>query len=66
MSNLERIKNKIAKMSLTEFIEFCGDESCENIICNEIRGENAFCRGNVLADCGECLKHFLESEVEGE
>ena len=62
-TEFELIKAKIAKMNLTDFIEFCGGESCENIICGEIPKEKAHCSDRKEHDCGKCIKQFLESEV---
>mgnify|MGYP000124635956 CR=1 FL=1 len=53
MTNFEEIKRKIANMNIDELIEFCGGDTCENVLCAFVRDGD--CCGNncrVSYDCG--------------
>ena len=34
MTNFEEIKRRIANMNADELIEFCGGDTCENVLCS--------------------------------
>ena len=60
-TNFDRIKHMISKMSMKEFIEFCGGENCQNIICREIPPSKAHCHAKSFShDCGECMREYLK------
>lgn len=64
MTNFEEIKRKIANMNIDELIEFCGGDTCENVLCAFVRDGD--CCGNncrVSYDCGGCIKKFLQRET---
>lgn len=63
MTNFEEIKRKIANMNIDELIEFCGGDTCENVLCAFVRDGD--CCGNnckVSYDCGGCIKKFYISD----
>jgi hypothetical protein len=65
MTNFESIKYNISNMSVDEFIEYCGGDSCINILCKEISGQYIRCMNTGrAAGCGECIKEYLEAEIE--
>lgn len=50
-------------MNTDELIEFCGGDTCENVLCAFVRDGD--CCGNnckVSYDCGGCIKKFLQRE----
>ena len=59
MTNFEEIKRKIANMNIDELIEFCGGDTCENMLCSFVSGNNC----KVSYDCGGCIKKFLQRET---
>lgn len=64
MTNFEEIKRKIATMNTDELIEFCGGDTCENVLCSFV--SDGDCCGNnckVSYDCGDCIKKFLQRET---
>lgn len=64
MTNFEEIKKKIANMNIDELIEFCGGDTCENVLCSFV--SDGDCCGNnckVSYDCGGCIKKFLQRET---
>lgn len=66
MTNFEEIKKKIANMNTDELIEFCGGDTCENVLCSFV--SDGDCCGNnckVNYDCGGCIKKFLQRETRG-
>ena len=63
-TNFDRIKYEISKMNMEEFIEFCGSESCENIICGQITSDYAHCSNMRPHDCGECIREYLKRRPE--
>ena len=66
MTNFEEIKRKIATMNTDELIEFCGGDTCENVLCSFV--SDGDCCGNnckVSYDCGDCIKKFLQKRDEG-
>ena len=42
-------------MNADELIEFCGGDTCENVLCSFVRD----------GDCGGCIRKFLQRESEG-
>lgn len=63
-TNFEEIKRKIATMNTDELIEFCGGDTCENVLCSFV--SDGDCCGNnckVSYDCGDCIKKFLQRET---
>lgn len=67
MTNFERIKEKILNINIDEFIEYCGGDTCDNILCREVSGNYVLCRGSGRSlNCGTCIKEFLEAEIEQE
>jgi hypothetical protein len=63
-TNFDRIKYEISKMDMEEFIEFCGGESCENVICGQISAEYAHCANRRPHDCSECIREYLKRKSE--
>lgn len=69
-TNFDRIKYEISQMNMEEFIEFCGSESCDNIICGQIPVQYAYCANknpsdfDKLSDCGKCIKEYLGRKPE--
>lgn len=61
-SNFERIKDKILRMNISEFIEYCGGDSCENILCKEISKGHWHCINGRDHDCGVCIREYLEAK----
>lgn len=63
MTNFEEIKREIATMNADELIEFCGGDTCENVLCKFVRDGDC-CKNsyNVSYDCGSCIKRFLQAE----
>ena len=64
MKGFEEIKRKIATMNTDELIEFCGGDTCENVLCSFV--SDGDCCGNnckVSYDCGDCIKKFLQRET---
>ena len=41
MTNFEEIKRKIANMNIDELMEFCGGDTCENVLCAFVRDGDA-------------------------
>lgn len=66
MTNLDEIKKRIASMNADELIEFCGGDTCENVLCSFV-SDGDCCGGNykVSYDCGSCIKKFLQKETKG-
>lgn len=65
MTNFEEIKRKIANMNIDELIEFCGGDTCENVLCAFVRDGD--CCGNncrVSYDCGGCIKSSCKERRE--
>lgn len=63
MTHFEIIKNRISSMNVEELIEFCGGDTCENVLCKfVIDGDCCRNRYNVSYDCGSCIKRFLQAE----
>jgi len=60
-TNFDRIKSKILKMNISEFIEYCGGDSCTNIICQEISKEHWHCKNGKTHSCEMCIKEYLEN-----
>lgn len=51
-------------MNIDELIEFCGGDTCENVLCSFVNDGD--CCGNnceVSYDCGGCIKKFLQRET---
>lgn len=51
-------------MNTDELIEFCGGDTCENVLCSFV--SDGDCCGNnckVSYDCGDCIKKFLQRET---
>lgn len=63
-TNFDRIKYNILQMSIGSFIDFCGGNSCANVICNEIPMKYAHCRNGKGLNCGECIKEYLNRKPE--
>ena len=63
-TNFDRIKRKIFDMTIEEFIDFCGGDSCVNVLCKEITKDKCHCKGNNPHDCGECIRGYLKSKPE--
>lgn len=65
MTNFEEIKRKIANMNIDELMEFCGGDTCENVLCAFVRDGD--CCGNncrVSYDCGAALKSSCKERRE--
>ena len=63
-SNFDRIKCVISEMTMEELIEFCGGDTCHNVICGHIPGKYAHCRNKRLYTCAECLREYLSDRAE--
>ena len=64
-TNFDRIKRKIFDMTMDELIDFCGGDSCDNVICGQISNEYAHCRPNKTSyDCGVCIREYLKRKPE--
>ena len=53
-------------MNTDELIEFCGGDTCENVLCSFV--SDGDCCGNnckVSYDCGDCIKKVLAKRDEG-
>lgn len=61
-TNFDRIKYNIFKMDIDELIEFCGGESCVNVLCKEIPEEYSHCKDKSPHDCGVCIKEYLKAK----
>jgi hypothetical protein len=59
-TNFDRIKHMISEMSMKEFIDFCGGDSCENILCKGIDSAYAYCSNGKGLKCGECIREYLK------
>ena len=60
-TNFDRVKHTISEMTMEELIEFCGGDSCENAICEEIPPSKAHCHSRAFSyDCGECIREYLK------
>lgn len=63
--NLEIVKKRIAGMTADELVEFCGGDSCENILCDLVGNDGFCCHGDHVAyECAKCVKRFLLSPVQ--
>lgn len=51
-------------MNIDELIEFCGGDTCENVLCSFV-SDGDYCGNNckVSYDCGGCIKKFLQRET---
>ncbi len=65
MTNFDEIKKRIAGMNADELIEFCGGDTCENVLCSLV-SDGDCCGGShkVSYDCGSCIKKFLQKEMK--
>lgn len=63
-TNFDRIKYEISQMSMEEFIEFCGSESCDNRICGHIPVNYAHCDNKRPYDCCECIREYLRRKPD--
>ena len=66
-TNFDRIKHSILKMNMEEFIEFCGGDSAENIICGQITASHAHCANTKKLfefDCGDCIREYLKKKPD--
>ena len=65
MTNLEKVKKRISGMTADELVEFCGGDSCENILCSLVGDDGFCCRGDHVAyECAKCIKRLLLSSVQ--
>lgn len=66
LTNFDEIKKRIASINVDELIEFCGGDTCENILCSFVIDGDC-CGGGykVSYDCGSCIKKFLQKETRG-
>jgi hypothetical protein len=63
MTQFEKVKQEISAMTLDEFFKhFISGEGIREYICGDIRVPHAQCK-NTDYDCLECIKAYLESEV---
>lgn len=66
MTNFDSIKGKIANMNVDELVEFCGGNTCENVLCSVvIDGDCCWNNYKVSYDCEACIKKFLQKEIAG-
>ena len=63
MTQFEKVKQEISAMTLDEFFKhFISGKGIREYICGDIRVPHAQCK-NTDYDCLECIKAYLESEV---
>lgn len=67
MTNSEKVKEKVREMDADELIEFCGGDSCVNVLCSVVGDSSLCCHGGRKAEysCAECIKRYLRQEAEG-
>ena len=64
MDNFEKLKQEISAMNLDEFMtHFISGKGIKDYICGDIKVPHALCK-NADYDCLECIKAYLENEVE--
>lgn len=66
MTNFEKTQQDIRNMDIDELIEFCGGNSCENILCRLV-GDDGFCYHgeHVAYECAKCIKTYLQKTSDG-
>ena len=60
MKNIEFIKMIFSQMTADEMIDFCGGDSCVNVLCKLVDRKCFKVDGEVC--CNECLRTFLSAE----
>lgn len=64
MTRYDKLKQEISAMSLDDFIKhFISGGNTKDYICGDIKVPHAQCK-NADYDCLECIKAYLEGEVE--
>lgn len=64
MTRYDKLKAEINAMSLDEFFKhFISGKGIRDYICGDIKVPHAQCK-NADYDCLECIKAYLEGEVE--
>lgn len=69
-TNFDRIKHEILQMNMEEFIKFCRDECCGNIICGHIPVQYAYCANKNPSnydksnDCYKCIREYLKRKPD--
>lgn len=65
MTRFEELKKEISEMSLDDFMKhFVPDEGVKDYICSDIKVPHAHCIGHKEHNCNECIKAYLEGDVE--
>lgn len=65
MTRFEELKKEISEMSLNDFMKhFVSDEGVKDYICSDIKVPYAQCIGHQEHNCVECIKAYLEGNVE--
>lgn len=63
--NFDCIKDKISKMSASEFLLYF-DTDIENILCHEMPTECKHCEKDENYNCSACVKEYLERECDND
>lgn len=64
MTRYDKLKQEINAMRLDEFIKNFVAEDTRGYICSEIKVPHAQCINHQQHNCIECIKTYLEGEVE--
>jgi uncharacterized Zn finger protein (UPF0148 family) len=64
MKNIDFIKMVFSQMTADEMIDFCGGDSCVNVLCKLVDRKCFKVDGEVC--CNECLRTFLSAEHKKE
>lgn len=70
MTNFDEIKERIASMNVEELIEFCGGDTCENVLCSFISDGDccgAIIRSVVIAETvlgNSCKKKYKPNRLQ--
>ena len=64
MTQFDKLKAEISAMSLDDFMRtYVDNEDIKDFICSDIKVPYAHCIGHQEHNCTECIKAYLESEV---
>jgi hypothetical protein len=64
MDRFEALKQEISAMNLNDFMRiYVDNDDVKDFICSDIKVPYAHCIGHQEYNCTECIKAYLESEV---
>lgn len=59
ITNFDYLKMEICKMDAKQFIELCGGDIRDNLLCSLITGDNCLCIGRKSHSCADCIEKWL-------